>query len=95
MNYRVVRNASFPYWYDYGWWRKPYPNVPEMEITNGTTITDGEGKFKIDFIAIPRRFINSSIRHKKNCQHYKNAHCNRPFHNIFFERIEQRTVQKR
>ena len=62
VNYRVVRNASFPYWYDYGWWRKPYPNVPEMEITNGTTITDGEGKFKIDFIAIPDLNLNKIWR---------------------------------
>lgn len=49
--------------HDYGWWRKPYPNVPEMEITNGTTITDGEGKFKIDFIAIPDLNLNKNGGH--------------------------------
>ncbi len=28
VQYRVVRNATFPYWYDYGWWRKPY--IPRL-----------------------------------------------------------------
>ncbi len=58
VQYRVVRNTSFPYWYHYGWWRKPYPNAPAMEITNGFTTTDADGKFKIDFIAIPDLSLN-------------------------------------
>jgi len=62
VQYRIVRNASFPYWYDYGWWRKPYPNVPEMEITNGVTTTDAEGKFRIDFIAIADLTLNKKWR---------------------------------
>ncbi|MBC8047318.1 MAG: hypothetical protein H7Y00_11015 [Fimbriimonadaceae bacterium] len=57
VSYRVVRNASFPYWYDYYWWR-PYPSSPQMEITHGETITDVTGKFIIDFKAIPDASIN-------------------------------------
>lgn len=61
VQYRVVRNASWPYYYDFDyWWRKPLPNVPAMEITNGSTTTDAEGKFKIDFIAIPDLTLDKS-----------------------------------
>jgi uncharacterized protein YfaS (alpha-2-macroglobulin family) len=51
VSYRVVRTASYPYW----WWcsRGYYPNSPEIEITNGTAQTDGNGKFDIVFKAIP------------------------------------------
>jgi uncharacterized protein YfaS (alpha-2-macroglobulin family) len=56
VNYRVVRNASFPYWcyYRWGYW----PQSPQKEIINGTTKTDDEGKFKIDFTAIPDQSIH-------------------------------------
>jgi len=51
VKYRVVRNARFPYWwYAYRW---GFPQSPEMEIANETTITDNTGSFKIDFKAIP------------------------------------------
>ncbi len=55
VKYRVVRNVSFPYFY-YGWrgyYNWYWGNNTEMEITNGVTKTDKEGKFKIDFSAIP------------------------------------------
>ena len=51
--YRVVRNTYYPYYYsDYYWWRRPAPVSAEMEITNGTSTTDAEGKFAVTFKAI-------------------------------------------
>lgn len=51
VKYRVVRKAEFPRW----WWRwyGYYPESPEIEITNGTTQTDANGVFKVNFKAIP------------------------------------------
>ncbi|MDT8412090.1 MAG: alpha-2-macroglobulin family protein [Vicingaceae bacterium] len=56
VTYRVVRNASFPYWcyYRWGYW----PQSAEMEITNGTTTTDDNGEFTIDFIAKADKSVN-------------------------------------
>ncbi|MCX6303695.1 MAG: MG2 domain-containing protein [Bacteroidetes bacterium] len=51
VKYRVVRTARFPFW-DWGW-RWPMPASPEVEIANGTSITDAGGKFIISFRAIP------------------------------------------
>lgn len=55
VNYRVTRRARYPYWPSYfrGYYR-PYPSVGNnaMEIINGTTETDAEGKFTIEFKAI-------------------------------------------
>lgn len=51
VKYRVVRNASFPYYW--GWWRGYSPASPEMEITNGITTTNDTGGFSITFKAIP------------------------------------------
>lgn len=51
VKYRVVRTATFPYWYY--WWRGYNPSSPAMEILNGTTKTDENGAFKIMFNAIP------------------------------------------
>ena len=58
VQYRVVRKARYPYW----WWCRwgYYPSSPEMEITNGVTQTDAEGKFKIDFTAIPDLSVDKS-----------------------------------
>ncbi|HOX82803.1 MAG TPA: MG2 domain-containing protein [Chryseolinea sp.] len=58
VSYRVVRTARFPYW----WWCRwgYYPTAPEMEIINGITKTDEQGKFKIDFQAIPDKSIDPS-----------------------------------
>ncbi len=50
VKYRVVRRASFPYWYR--WWI-PYPASSELEVTNGTTKTNEKGEFEFDFTAIP------------------------------------------
>lgn len=59
VSYRVVRNASFPYWYDYFWWR-PFPSSPQMEIAHGETVTDASGKFSINFKAIPDASISKN-----------------------------------
>ncbi len=53
VKYRVVRRTTFPYYYYwciryYSWY-----NQNEMEITNGVTKTDKDGKFKIDFDLVP------------------------------------------
>ena len=55
VKFRVVRNTSFPY-YNFRWanyynwcWR----NRPQTEIVNGVTKTDNEGKFTIEFNAVP------------------------------------------
>jgi hypothetical protein len=51
VKYRVVRMANFPLW----WWyyKGYYPQSPELEIVHGNTVTDADGKFKVDFTAIP------------------------------------------
>ena len=51
VKYRVVRNASFPYWWY--WWRGYYPQSPQMEITNGVTVSNDTGAFFVNFKAIP------------------------------------------
>jgi len=61
VNYRVTRRARYPYWPSYfrGYYR-PYPSVGNnaMEIINGTTETDAEGKFTIVFNATPDASID-------------------------------------
>jgi len=59
VNYRVVRNASFPYWcfYRWGYW----PQSAEMEIKNGTTLTNNKGEFTVDFIAKADKSINKQF----------------------------------
>ncbi|NWG29320.1 MAG: hypothetical protein HXY48_12400, partial [Ignavibacteriaceae bacterium] len=55
VKYRVVRTVYFPY-YDYRWrwyYNWFWGRYNEMEITNGVTTTDKEGKFKVDFDLVP------------------------------------------
>lgn len=56
VKYRVVRQASFPYWW-YAY-RCGFPQSEQMEIANGETATDKEGKFQFDFNAIPDERVN-------------------------------------
>lgn len=51
VKYRVVRKAEFPFW----WWSRHgyFPSSPEMEIVNGNDTTAADGKFTINFTAIP------------------------------------------
>ncbi len=59
VKYRVVRNASFPYWFWYRWGF--YPSSPQIEIVNGATKTDEKGQFEIDFKAIPDLSIDKKV----------------------------------
>ena len=56
VKYRVVRNTYFPwryYWFDY------YPSQSQMEIAQGTLITDQDGNFSIQFTALPDHSVSS------------------------------------
>ena len=59
VNYRVVRNGSFSYscFYRWGYW----PRSSQMEIKNGTTKTDDNGEYKIDFIAKADKSVNKKF----------------------------------
>lgn len=55
VKYRVVRTVYFPY-YDFRWrwyYNWFWGRYNEMEITNGMTQTDKEGKFKVEFDLVP------------------------------------------
>ncbi len=59
VRYRIVRQPRFPYpWISWRWWLPP---VESMEIANGETTTDKEGKFKITFTAIPDKKIDKKL----------------------------------
>lgn len=60
VKYRVVRNASFPYWWY--WWRGYYPTSAQMEISNGITTSNDTGAFFVDFKAIPDPSIPKSYQ---------------------------------
>jgi uncharacterized protein YfaS (alpha-2-macroglobulin family) len=55
VKFRVVRKANFPYWWYY--WHGYYPTSPEVEILNGTTKTNDNGEFEINFNAIPDKTV--------------------------------------
>lgn len=70
VNYRVVRQTSYPY-YPWRWYGYSYrPPTPSMEIINGTTTTDSDGKFTIDFDAIPDESIDPKTKPVFNYQVY-------------------------
>lgn len=51
VKYRVVRQPRFIYdWFFWRWWQPP---TDEMEIAHGEIKTDKDGKFNIEFTAIP------------------------------------------
>lgn len=51
VKYRVVRQSRFIYpWLFWRWWQPP---SEEMEIANGEMKTDKDGKFTVEFTAIP------------------------------------------
>jgi len=59
VQYRVVRTASFPYWF-YSW--RGYPSSSAMEIVHGTAMTDDKGEFNITFNAIPDLSISKESK---------------------------------
>jgi hypothetical protein len=59
VTYRVVRQPRFIY--DWLFWRGWQPPTREMEIAHGEIKTDKEGKFKIEFNAIPDLTIDKKL----------------------------------
>jgi hypothetical protein len=55
VQYRVVRNARFPYWR--GAWWMPEPQSPEKEIARGRVKSDVKGEFTIEFSAMPDKSL--------------------------------------
>ncbi|MEP7251403.1 MAG: MG2 domain-containing protein, partial [Ginsengibacter sp.] len=51
VSYRVTRVARFLY--PWIFWRKGFPQTQPLEITHGEITTDADGKFTIQFAAIP------------------------------------------
>ncbi len=59
VKYRVVRQPRFIYsWYFWRWWQPP---TTEMEIAHGEVKTDKDGKFIVEFIAIPDLSIDKKF----------------------------------
>ncbi|HEX6848730.1 MAG TPA: alpha-2-macroglobulin family protein, partial [Chitinophagaceae bacterium] len=59
VRYRVVRQPRFPYpWLLRKWWQPP---SPPMEIAHGELKTDKDGKFTIEFEAIPDKTIDKKM----------------------------------
>ena len=59
IKYRVQRIARFPYpWLFYRWHMPP---TSSMEITHGEAKTDKEGKFTIEFEAIPDKTLDKKL----------------------------------
>ncbi|HEY6064234.1 MAG TPA: alpha-2-macroglobulin family protein, partial [Chitinophagaceae bacterium] len=59
VKYRVVRQPRFIYsWYFWRWWQPP---TTEMEIAHGEVKTDKDGKFMVEFTAIPDLTIDKKF----------------------------------
>ncbi len=59
VKYRVVRQPRFIY--PWLFWRGWFPPAAPMEIAHGEATTDKDGKFSIDFIAIPDLSIDKKL----------------------------------
>ena len=58
VRYRVVRQARFPYWDYFGWWRRPPAYSSEsQEIAQGEAKTDTNGGFEVPFELLPDRSV--------------------------------------
>lgn len=55
VKYKVTRSARYPGWWC--WWRTPYQSA-EFIVSQGESVTDAEGKFSVDFIAIPDQKVD-------------------------------------
>lgn len=59
VKYRIVRRSSFPYpWLSARWWM---PVTDEMEISQGETKTDKDGKFTVRYTALPDNSIDRNL----------------------------------
>jgi uncharacterized protein YfaS (alpha-2-macroglobulin family) len=68
VKYRVVRTASFPWWWFC--WRGYYPQSSSVEIANGTVTSNDTGAFFIPFKALPDRSVSSESKPTFNYQVY-------------------------
>jgi len=56
VRYRVVRQVRYPYWWGCCyWWRRPQQT--SQEIAHGTTKTEADGTFTVQFVARPDRSV--------------------------------------
>jgi len=62
VKYTVRRVAQFPIWCWFGWRRPWFPTSSEKIIIVGTTKTDDNGNYKIDFAAIPDLSISKELK---------------------------------
>lgn len=64
VRYRVVRRVQYPIWWGYGSYKiwPPYGNQESMEISNGETSTNADGKFSITFKAIPDETVDKKAQ---------------------------------
>jgi 5-hydroxyisourate hydrolase-like protein (transthyretin family) len=62
VRYSVRRVAQFPVWCWWGWRHPWYPQSNEKIIATGTTKTDDNGSFTIDFTAIPDLSISKDFK---------------------------------
>lgn len=56
VSYRVTRIVRFIY--PWLWGRRPMPNSSQQEIVSGETVTDANGKFRINFNTLPDNSID-------------------------------------
>ncbi|MFK8101653.1 MAG: alpha-2-macroglobulin family protein, partial [Saprospiraceae bacterium] len=70
VKYRVVRTVRYPYlpWYYRGGFNPWGGGQNQMEITNGETTTDAEGKFKVNFKALADLSIPAARQPEFNFQ---------------------------
>lgn len=62
VTYKVMRTPRFPVWCWWGW-RKPwFPPTPARMIATGTTTTDANGNFTIDFTALPDLSVSKDLK---------------------------------
>ncbi len=56
--YRVHRKVQYPHWY---FWYRPYFNQEStQDITHGSTTTDAQGNFAINFKALPAKNVDKT-----------------------------------
>ncbi|MDB5258656.1 MAG: hypothetical protein JWM14_3351 [Chitinophagaceae bacterium] len=59
VNYRVVRRVEIPYWYKRYWGNF---NAQETVIITGSTATDNNGEFTVNFTALPDAAVSSKMK---------------------------------
>jgi hypothetical protein len=56
--YRVFREVQWPPWWDWFGRIRPPTRRESQEIAHGSGVTDGDGGFRLEFIAIPERAVS-------------------------------------